>query len=51
MSVGRVIADPPPAMTLVKPAREPIPNRRSSLNNSSIGFTLEKLISQDILPF
>jgi len=50
MRVGNAMAEPPPAMTLIKPARDPIPNRRSIFNSSAISIA-RKIRSQDILPF
>jgi hypothetical protein len=45
MRVGKVIVDPPPAMTLIKPAKEPTTKRRSSFNNSSIVYSFRKCMA------
>jgi hypothetical protein len=40
MRVGKVIVDPPPAMTFMKPAMEPTAKRSTIFNSSSIILVL-----------
>jgi len=48
--VGKVIVDPPPAITLIKPATEPTKKRRISFDNSSIVYSFTVFMGKDILP-
>ena len=49
MRVGKVMVEPPPAMTFMKPPTQPAPKRSKIFNSPSIIHLLSRLMSQAII--